>query len=269
MNSNPAPTAVVAEDEATLADELREMLTTLWPELRILAVASTGGEALDALVEHQPDIAFLDIRMPGLSGVEVARQLLASGASTRVVFVTAYDAHAIEAFDARAVDYVLKPVRRARLAETVDRLKRALAQAAQPAPAPAEPAAMTVDAGLMAALQQLSAGVARKHLRWINCSQGSTIDVVAVSEVLLFQSRDKYTGVITADKAYDIRVPIKELIDTLDPEEFWQVHRSSIVRAAAIERFTRDELGRMQLKLKGNPAWVPVSQPFAWRFRQM
>jgi DNA-binding LytR/AlgR family response regulator len=259
----------MAEDEATLADELRELLGTLWPELQILAVASTGGEALEALAEHQPDFAFLDIRMPGLSGVEVARQLLASGTRTRVVFVTAYDAHAIEAFEARAVDYVLKPVSSARLAETIDRLKASSAQSAEAGPVPVQQPTGTVDAGLMAALQQLSTGVARKHLRWINCSQGSTIEVVQTSAVLLFQSRDKYTGVITADKEHYVRVPIKELIDTLDPDEFWQVHRSSIVRAAAIERFTRDDLGRMQVKLKGLSSSVPVSQPFAWRFRQM
>ena len=267
MKSDTSPTAIIAEDEKALADELRELLASLWPELKIVSLAATGGEALAAIDEHEPDIAFLDIRMPGLSGVDVARQLLASEAPTRVVFVTAYDAHAIDAFDARAVDYVLKPVRPERLAETVERLKAVHARPREVVAA--SDAAAKGDPGLMAALQQLAAGVARKHLRWINCGQGPEIDVVSVSEIVLFQSRDKYTGVQTADRERYIRVPIKDLIDQLDPDEFWQVHRSSIVRAAAVERVSRNELGRLRVKLRGHAVWVPVSQPFAWRFRQM
>jgi DNA-binding LytR/AlgR family response regulator len=236
MKSAKAPTAVIAEDEKTLADELRELLASLWPELRVVGMAASGAEALAVVEEHEPDIAFLDIRMPGLSGVEVARQLLSSGASTRIVFVTAYDAHAIEAFEARAVDYILKPVRPERLAETIERLKtshRASLNVQSPY------TDSHADPSLLATLQQLSADVVRKPLRWINCGQGQDIDVVSVSEVLLFQSKDKYTSVLTAERERYIRIPIKDLIDQLDPEEFWQVHRSSIVRAAAVERVSR------------------------------
>lgn len=266
MKPDTAPTAIIAEDEKTLADELRELLASLWPQLRVVGMAATGAEALAVVEEHEPDIAFLDIRMPGLSGVEVARQLLSSGASTRIVFVTAYDAHAIEAFEARAVDYVLKPVRPGRLAETIHRLKTSLL------PLRSDTGSETIalpDPGLMATLQQLSADVARKPLRWINCGQGQDIDVVSVAEVVLFQSKDKYTSVLTTDRERYIRIPIKDLIDQLDPDEFWQVHRSSIVRAAAVERVSRDDLGRLRVKLRGHDALVPVSQPFTWRFRQM
>lgn len=250
-------TAIIAEDETRLAEELREMLADLWPDLKIVAIANNGGEALAAIAEYEPDVAFLDIRMPGLSGLDVARHVVHEGGGTRVVFVTAYDEHAIAAFESRAVDYVLKPIKRERLIETIARLK------ANASTAPA------IDAGLVTALRQIAAAEPRKYLRWLNCGQGTEIDVIAISEVLCFQARDKYTCVLTATKERYIRTPIKELLNDLDPDEFWQVHRASVVRVSAIDRVSKDETGHTHIKLAGLKDRVAVSQAFAGRFRQM
>ncbi len=251
-------TAIICDDEPRLAQALRDLLKAAWPELNVLALGQSGGEALGLIAEHEPDIAFLDIRMPGLSGLEVARQVVSSDAAPRIVFVTAYDQHAIEAFEARALDYLLKPVKVERLAETVTRLKVSM-NAGTPT---------TVDQKLVEALRQIST-VERKFLRWLNCGQGSEIDVIATSEVLFFQSRDKYTAVITADKERYVRTPIRDLLNELDPDEFWQVHRSSVIRVAAIERVLKDDVGRMRVKLRGTNELVPVSAAFTGRFRQM
>ncbi|MCA3027139.1 MAG: response regulator transcription factor [Rhodocyclaceae bacterium] len=251
-------TAIICDDEPRLAQALRDLLKAAWPELNVLALGQSGGEALGLIAEHEPDIAFLDIRMPGLSGLEVARQVVSSDAAPRIVFVTAYDQHAIEAFEARALDYLLKPVKAERLAETVTRLKVSM-NAGTPT---------TVDQKLVEALRQIST-VERKFLRWLNCGQGSEIDVIATSEVLFFQSRDKYTAVITADKERYVRTPIRDLLNELDPDEFWQVHRSSVIRVAAIERVMKDDVGRMRVKLRGTNELVPVSAAFTGRFRQM
>ena len=251
-------TAIICDDEPRLAEALRTQLKVAWPELNVVALGHSGGEALSLIAEHEPDIAFLDIRMPGLSGLDVARQLVDSEAAPRIVFVTAYDQHAIEAFEARAVDYLLKPVKVERLAETITRLKASISAGAP----------TTVDQKLVEALRQLST-VERKFLRWLNCGQGSEIDVIATGEVLFFQSRDKYTAVITADKERYVRTPIRDLLNELDPDEFWQVHRSSVIRVAAIERVIKDEVGRMRVKLRGTNELVPVSAAFAGRFRQM
>ena len=251
-------TAIICDDEPRLAEALRTQLKVAWPELNVLALGQSGGEALGLIAEHEPDIAFLDIRMPGLSGLDVARQLVDSEAAPRIVFVTAYDQHAIEAFEARAVDYLLKPVKVERLAETITRLKASISAGAP----------TTVDQKLVEALRQIST-VERKFLRWLNCGQGSEIDVIATGEVLFFQSRDKYTAVITADKERYVRTPIRDLLNELDPDEFWQVHRSSVIRVAAIERVIKDEVGRMRVKLRGTNELVPVSAAFAGRFRQM
>ncbi|MCA3002699.1 MAG: LytR/AlgR family response regulator transcription factor [Burkholderiales bacterium] len=251
-------TAIICDDEPRLAQALRDLLKAAWPELNVLALGQSGGEALGLIAEHEPDIAFLDIRMPGLSGLEVARQVVSSDAAPRIVFVTAYDQHAIEAFEARALDYLLKPVKAERLAETVTRLKVSM-NAGTPT---------TVDQKLVEALRQIST-VERKFLRWLNCGQGSEIDVIATSEVLFFQSRDKYTAVITADKERYVRTPIRDLLNELDPDEFWQVHRSSVIRVAAIERVLKDDVGRMRVKLRGTNELVPVSAAFTGRFRQM
>jgi DNA-binding LytR/AlgR family response regulator len=251
-------TAIICDDEPRLAEALRTQLKVAWPELNVVALGHSGGEALSLIAEHEPDIAFLDIRMPGLSGLDVARQLVDSEAAPRIVFITAYDQHAIEAFEARAVDYLLKPVKVERLAETITRLKASISAGAP----------TTVDQKLVEALRQIST-VERKFLRWLNCGQGSEIDVIATGEVLFFQSRDKYTAVITADKERYVRTPIRDLLNELDPDEFWQVHRSSVIRVAAIERVIKDEVGRMRVKLRGTNELVPVSAACAGRFRLM
>ncbi len=249
-------TAIIVDDEPRLAEALRDMLKAAWPELDVVALAHNGGDALAVIADHEPNIAFLDVRMPGLSGIEVARQVAGGESSPQIVFVTAFDEHAIAAFDIHAVDYLLKPVRAERLAETVARLKGAHRRPPQ------------IDQAWVDSLRQL-AGAERKYLRWLNCGQGSDIDVIATSEVLFFQSRDKYTAVITADKERYIRTPMKELLNVLDPDEFWQVHRSSVIQVAAIERVIRDDVGRMQVKMRGGSELVPVSAAFSGRFKQM
>lgn len=258
------PTAIICDDEPRLAEALQVQLASAWPDLKVLALGHGGGEALSLIDELAPDIVFLDIRMPGMSGIEVARQVAGSANAPRIVFVTAYDAHAIDAFDARAVDYLLKPVKASRLADTVTRLQVALSggAASQDQTAPA----LSLDA--LKALAQLLPSE-RKTLRWINCGQGTDIDVIATQEVLLFQSRDKYTAVVTADKERYIRTPLKDLMNELNPDEFWQVHRSSVIQVAAIERVVRDEMGRMYVKLKGCPEKVAVSGAFSGLFKQM
>jgi DNA-binding LytR/AlgR family response regulator len=251
--------AIIIDDELRLAESLRDMLIAAWPTLQIVALGHSGGEALGLIAEHEPDIVFLDIRMPGLSGIEVARQVAGSEHAPRIVFVTAYDEHAMAAFDARAVDYLLKPVKASRLAETVARLK--IIDAGAP----------TIDTQLIDTLKQLSSRstTERKYLRWLNCGQGNEIDVIAVGEVCFFQSRDKYTAVITQDKERYIRTPLRDLLNELDPDEFWQVHRASVIRVAAIERVIKDDLGKMHIKLRGTEASVAVSAAFTGRFRQM
>ncbi len=253
-------TAIIADDEPRLAEALRDQLKTAWPELNVVALGHSGGEALSLIAEHEPDIAFLDIRMPGLSGLDVARQVAGSEAAPRIVFVTAYDEHAVAAFDARAVDYLLKPVKTERLLETVTRLKNENANI--------NPQTPTANDVLIETLKQL-ATTERKYLRWLNCGQGNDIDVIATSEVLYFQSRDKYTAVITQDKERYVRTPLKDLLNELDPEEFWQVHRGSVIRVGAIERVSRDDVGRLRVKLRGHRELVLVSGAFTGRFRQM
>lgn len=251
-------TAIICDDEPRLAQALQDQLHSPWPDLNVVAVGHSGGDALELIAQHTPDIAFLDIRMPGLSGIEVARQIAGSDAAPHIVFVTAYDAHAIEAFEARAVDYVLKPVKTARLIETVARLQ----SLAQPRDK------QTLTPAVLKALGELVA-TERKYLRWLNCGQGSEIDVIAASEVVFFQSRDKYTAVITPDKERYIRRPLKELMNELDPDEFWQVHRSAVIRVSAIERVRRDEMGRLHIKLHGSAVSIGVSSAFTGRFKQM
>lgn len=179
-------TAIICDDEPRLAQALAAQLQSQWPELRIIGIGANGGEALALIADHEPDVAFLDIRMPGLSGIEVARQVADSDGAPRIVFVTAYDEYAIKAFDARAVDYLLKPVKTERLHETIKRLQASLTTSASPA---------ALDSKLLDAIKALSANATseRKYLRWLNCGQGTDIDVIATAEVLFFQSRDKYT----------------------------------------------------------------------------
>jgi DNA-binding LytR/AlgR family response regulator len=245
-------TAVIAEDEALLRGQLVEQLGSLWPELEIVGEAADGVQALRLLDELRPDILFLDIEMPGATGLEVARQ--ASGRS-RIVFVTAYDQHALAAFDAGAVDYVLKPISPARLFTAVTRLRERLA---------APPARID------AVLPHLTPGASqRKSLRWINASVGQNLKLITVDEVVYFQADNKYTRVVTSEGEALIRKSLKELVDELDPQQFWQIHRSTLVNAGAIAGVTRDFRGRMLVKLKKRDDTLLVSDSYTHLFRQM
>ena len=250
------PTAIIAEDEATLRGQLVEQLGQLWPELAIVGEAADGVQALRLLDEHRPDVMFLDIQMPGATGLEVARQ--ASG-RCHVVFVTAYDQHAVAAFDQGAVDYVLKPVSAARLFTAVSRLKQRLGS---------PPARL--DAALSGLQSSSGAPPAGKQfLRWINASVGQNLKLITVDEISYFQADNKYTRVVTHEGEALIRKPLKELVDELDPNQFWQIHRSTLVNAASIAGVTRDFRGRMLVKLKSRPETLLVSDSYTHLFRQM
>jgi DNA-binding LytR/AlgR family response regulator len=245
-------TALIAEDEAPQRHELRAMLNALWPDLTIVAECEDGLEALEAWTENKPDIAFLDIRMPGLSGLEVARQ---ASASAQIVFVTAYDEFALNAFEAGAVDYLLKPIRSDRLAETITRLR-----ARQSAP--------RVD--LTALIDSLAGQLTPKQpIRWITASRGDLVRMISIDDVVFFQSEDKYTRVVTASDSSHIRMPLKELMPQLDPEVFWRIHRSAIVRVSAIRQVRPDDDGRLHAWLNGVSEPLRISDAFRHRFRAM
>jgi DNA-binding LytR/AlgR family response regulator len=248
-----APTAVIAEDEENLRDELRETLAAVWPELAIRAEAEDGLQAKAALDAHSPDVLFLDIEMPGISGLEVAK--LASG-RCHVVFVTAYDEYAVAAFEQGAVDYVMKPFNHARLAETVRRLRTRIS---------AIPA--NLDSLLRTLAERLGRG--REYIRWITASQGSELRLITVEEICYFQAGDKYTRVVTGDRESLIRRTIRDLTEELDPNVFWQIHRGTIVNVNAIAGVARDFRRRLRVKLKHRPETLAVSDPFMRRFEQM
>jgi DNA-binding LytR/AlgR family response regulator len=254
--------ALIADDEAHLATYLRDQLQKLWPELEIVAIARNGLEAAERIAELQPDIAFLDIQMPGLTGLEVAAGI---EGLTRVVFVTAYDEYALTAFDAEALDYVLKPVTAERLARTVERLRRALAARE---PAAGEP---QDDARLARALRALQAPAtpAAPPLRWIRASQGELTHQVAVADVMFFHADDKYTCVRTAQAEYLIRTPIAELASQLDTQQFWQVHRSTIVNLAHLAGTRRDDASRLFVRIAGWKDELPVSRAYVHLFKPM
>jgi DNA-binding LytR/AlgR family response regulator len=254
-------TALIADDEPHLVCALQSMLATLWPELEVVATARNGVEAAERIAALKPDVAFLDIQMPGLSGLEVAQGI--EGA-TRVVFVTAYDEFAITAFEAEALDYVLKPVKQERLARTVERLKRALEQ-------PAGSAGSDTDARLLAALQRLAPAAAApaERLRWVRASSGELTHQIAIDEVLFFRADDKYTCVQTAAAEHLIRTPIAELAAQLDPQQFVQVHRSTIVNLALLAGTRRDEASRLYLRIKGHAHELPVSRAYVHLFKAM
>ena len=246
-----AATALIAEDEAALADELAETLETLWPQLSICATAVNGTEAVRLFDEHQPDVLFLDIEMPGLSGLEVARR---ASRKSHVVFVTAYDRYAVTAFERGAVDYVMKPIDASRLADTVTRLKERL---------------HTAPANLEDLLKALAERVAapRDYIRWITASQGSDLRLITADDICYFQADNKCTLVVTARQESLIYRSIRELADSLDPATFWQIHRGTIVNLAEVASATRDEAGRLSVRLKHRKESLPVSRVFADLFR--
>ncbi len=277
MNSALTPRALIADDERLMREQLRSRLAEVWPELEIVAEAKNGIEAVELTEAHRPDLVFLDIRMPGMTGVEAARaiaQLPVDDDSEHdwhgceVVFITAYDQYAIEAFEQGVVDYVLKPAERERLALTVERIKKRLAQrsGAEPHTDDAPPVAM------QQLLQKLAARMdpARApHLRWIQATVGQAIQMIPVEDVLFFISDEKYTRVQTASVEALIRKPIKELIDELDAEVFWQIHRSTLVNTRHIAGVSRDLRGRQLVAVKGHPEKLEVSRSFAGLFKGM
>jgi DNA-binding LytR/AlgR family response regulator len=248
----PTPTALLAEDEAVLRQELRARLDRLWPELHICGEAQNGLEAVALLERHRPDVVFLDIEMPGMSGIDVARH--ASGRS-HVAFITAFDAHAIAAFEQGALDYVLKPYDDARLGLTIERVKQRLGSQ------PRE---------IESLLQDLARHAPRRdYLRWINASVGNEVRLITVDEICYFQAGDGYTRVFSEDRECLIRLSLKELLDQLDPACFWMIHRSTIVNANAIAGVTRDLRGRLSVRLKSRPDKLAVSEAHERLFRQM
>jgi DNA-binding LytR/AlgR family response regulator len=247
------PTAVIAEDELHLRDELCEALAELWPELQVVGLAENGLEALRLMEARSPDILFLDIQMPGMTGLEVAAH---ASERCHVVFVTAYDQHALAAFEQGAADYVMKPFSVARLATAVRRLKTRLE---------ATPANLD---GLLRALGTRGAEP-RSWLRWINASVGSNVRLITVEEILYFQADNRVTLVMTACHESAIRKSIKELLEQLDPALFWQIHRGTVVNVNAIETVHRSVAGHYEVRLKRRPELLPVSAQYAHLFRQM
>jgi len=261
--AHPHPTALIADDEAPMRDQLRARLQEAWPELRIVAEAANGVEAVALAREHEPDIAFLDIRMPGMGGIDAARQMYER---CHIVFATAYDQYAVEAFEQGAIDYLLKPVTLARLDTTVARLRRQLEQKPQDIGAQLARLAQLGDQLLV---QNGAAAAKPAYLRWIQAQSGASLRMVSTREVLFFQSDDKYTRVQTATAQHLIRKTLKELEEELDPDEFWRIHRSTLVRVDAIAEVRRDLRGRQMLRLRGYPEELEVSRNHGALFQQM
>lgn len=250
-----APTALIAEDETPLRDALRAMLGIAWPELEIVAECEDGIAAMEAIAGHRPDVCFLDIRMPGVSGLDVARA--AAAAKAQVVFTTAYDEYAVRAFEAGAADYLLKPIQPDRLDRAIERLRERLATRIDTAEA---------DIDLLEARLKPTGS---RLIRWISAAVGDSVRMLGIDEVLYFQAQDKYVRVVTADGEAIIRTPIKDILAGLDPDIFWQVHRGTIVRVSAIDRVRRDDLGKSVLSLRGRRDALPVSAAFLHRFKGM
>lgn len=260
-------TAIICDDEPLLRDQLQSRLTYLWPELDIVASCTNGSEAVAEVDTLTPDIVFLDIHMPVMNGLEAAR-LIGRGREvdgvlkrTHIVFVTAYDEHALAAFERGAIDYVLKPYDDARLTETIARLRERVTQH--------DPNA--IPDNLMDALRQLSAQTSpsRQYLQWVKASVGQTVRLIPVDDVLYFQSDEKYTRVVLADSEVLIRKSIKELLDELDPQRFWQIHRATVVATRAIAGVVRGMRDQADLKLKGRPEILTVSRNYTHLFKQM
>lgn len=266
---NTIPRALIAEDEPLLALALHNELVQLWPELRIVASVSDGLQAVQSALALQPDFLFFDIRMPGLDGLQAAAELADAWPEVQtfpmLVFVTAHDEYALQAFEAQAVDYVLKPVRTDRLAQTVARLQQHWQQRlAQPA------VAWDLVLQQLRGLLQAPAPPAHAPLTLLQASHGTQLRMVPVDDVLWLEAADKYVRVFTHDGGEALlRTPLKELLQRLDPAVFWQIHRSTVVRASAIDAVTRDDLGKLSLRLKGQAVSLGVSRLFAHQFRAM
>jgi len=267
------PTALIAEDEPLLAANLQAELARLWPELRVVATVGNGDAAFEQTLALRPDLLFLDIRMPGMSGLEAAQAIAedwpgnAAQTFPLIVFVTAYDQYALQAFERAAVDYVLKPVQPDRLAQTCVRLKAALAQR-QPTPA-SGPALDAVMQQLRGLIGQSAPVQAAAPLRVLQAGVGNAIHMVPVDEVLYFEAADKYVRVVTAEREHLIRTSLRELQPQLDAQRFWQIHRGTIVRSDAIASVVRDESGKLTLSLRGHADKLTVSRMYAHLFKPM
>lgn len=255
------PRCVIAEDEALLRSALREALQVAWPELEIVAECEDGAEAVEAIAEHAPDVAFLDIRMPGLTGLDVAAAAAEASPATQIVFVTAYDQYAIDAFERGAIDYLLKPITPERLSETVRRVQ-ARAQAGRIDP---EALAALVRTLAVAPAQPSS----QPPLAWITASTGRDTRLILIDDVVYFRADHKYTTVVTADGEALVRTPIRDLLAVLDPATFKQIHRSTIVNMKAVASVARDDTGKGVLRLRQRSETLAVSQPFMTLFRNM
>jgi DNA-binding LytR/AlgR family response regulator len=275
MAMTKMPRAVIADDERLMREQLRTRLHQVWPDLEIVAEVKNGLEAVQAVSLHQPDVIFLDIRMPGLTGVEAAKEIAQLELSDdallpEMVFITAYDQYAIDAFEQGVIDYVLKPAEPERLRLTAERLKARLKQRANGLNDPEDNALATHSVQqLLHVLSAQVSGRAVQYLSWLQASVGQTIQMVAVEDVLYCVSDEKYTRVQTAKQEFLIRKPIKELVEELDPAIFWQIHRSTLVNVKAIAGVTRDERGRQEVLLKGRSEKLQVSRSAAQLFRSM
>jgi DNA-binding LytR/AlgR family response regulator len=251
------PTAIIADDERLMRDQLRLRLGQVWPELDIVGEAKNGDEAIELVDQLKPDFTFLDIRMPGKTGMEAAQVI---GNKSHIVFVTAYDVHAVEAFERGAVDYVLKPSEPERLKITVERLKTHLNKPDT-----------DVNSSVTAMLSQLAEKMVAKptYLQWIQASIGQDLRMIPVEEILFFRSDEKYTSVQTAKYEALIRKPVRDLAEELDPSLFWQIHRATLVNVNAIEGVTRDLRGRHLVLIKGKTDKLEVSRSFLHLFKQM
>jgi DNA-binding LytR/AlgR family response regulator len=247
-------TALIAEDEPLMRERLREKLAELWPECTVVGEAADGDEALALFDAHVPDVAFLDVRMPGRSGLDVAALI---GGDCHVVFITAYDQYAINAFATGAADYLLKPVETERLAQTVERVKKKLA---------APPADLSA---LVAELKRNAGAAPAPRLRWIKAAVGKQVKLIAVSDVVFFQSDTKYTRVVLPQSEALIRTPLKDLLSELDPDQFWQVHRGTVVNLEAVAGILREDAERQFVLLRNRTERLPISRQFVHRFKQM
>ena len=274
MRSNTT-TALIAEDETLLAEHLRGELARLWPELDVVAQAPHGAAAVEQALALRPDIVFLDIRMPGMSGLEAAQAIgedwPQDSPPPLLVFVTAYDQYALQAFEQAAVDYLLKPVQAERLAQTCARLRASLQQRSSPAAGDGVDNALAQLRTLLATPGLGAPSVASSRLSVIQAqaASGAAIHLVPVAEVIYFEAADKYVRVITEQREHLIRTSLRELLPQLDPDRFWQVHRGTVVRADAIATALRDEAGKITLTLRGHGDQLAVSRLYAHRFKPM
>lgn len=252
---------VIAEDEQIFRDALIKLLAIQWPELEISAACEDGAEALEAIAEHQPAVAFLDIRMPGLSGMDVAAATASISPATQIVFVTAYNQYAIDAFEKGAIDYLLKPIEPKRLASTIQRLQTRMNSGNS------DPVAL--EALLSQLTKILPPRAVAEPMVWLTASTGKESRLIMVEDVLYFQSDSKYTTVITAEGEALLRTPLRELIHKLDSNQFKQIHRATIVNMKAVAAIARDESGRGTIKLKGRPETLAVSLTYMPLFKNM